>query len=201
VLVLLLGVAQVVTACAKSPSQPVLDTSGSITGTVLQENGSVAANADLYATGLFEVDGLVTLEIGFSDAAGQFTIGGLPPGAYLLHAVYFDGTVDAETLSVPHAAAATTTLHLVPGGLLKGTASPGDGTQKFGTIMTVPGLFSLDVTDSLGGYRLTDVPPGAWKVTTFRVGYVSVTVNASLAAAGDSTTIPPITFPVARPAP
>jgi hypothetical protein len=176
--------------CGSNPSAPAIDRSGRVTGRVQRADTSAATDADIYATGLFVVDGETPFAIGFSDSTGHFTIQNLPPGLYVLHATSPDGTVDAESVSVAHQATATAAMHLAPAGTFKGTVTLDNATTHAGTIVEVVGLFSFAFTDSLGAFRLGDVAPGTWPIRAQRAGYSPASWTGVLTAPGDSVSLP-----------
>jgi hypothetical protein len=167
---------------------------GSVSGTVVNSVGGPEADADVYLTSSFEVNGTRELFIAFTNAQGRYSFGNLVPGAYVVEATTVDFRVAADSLSIPSGALEADTLDLVAGGIFTGTVTLSGAVDHRGTILSTLGIFTIASTDSTGRYRLDAIPPGRWTVEAFHPNYVTTTLIGILPAAADSVELSPLSL-------
>lgn len=177
------AVAVTVAANATTTSiNAALAAGGSITGTVTDSSGAALANicvdAQPNGTGIAEPLGAVT------DAAGHYSIPGVPTGSYVasfsdctggLHLLqYFNGQSDRSTATAVQVTAPNTSTGInatmASGGAITGTVtSAGSGAALPGICVDVfpaGGAAPLDTTTTApdGSYRIGPLPNGGYNV-------------------------------------
>jgi thermitase len=160
-------------------SEPVLP--GSITGRVTDAgDGSAIFGAEVS-------DGIRTA---LTDAAGTYTIDGVPPGSYHVVASKEGYEASSSTVTVLEGDTAVVDFSLseivvVPGSITGSVTDAKDGSPIVGA--TVTDGARTATTDASGGYALTDVPAGSYEVTASKEGYEGVT--SSVTVVSGTTTV------------
>ena len=203
---LLLALLAVGTACSTRTTAP--DPGGTVTGVALLPGGAPAARADVYLVLLTTDPAAATLDLVVADSLGRFTFRGVTPGDHLVGARAADTLAVADTVHVPRVAGnaaaetASVALHLARAGVFRGIALLAGAGDHRGIVVTAPDVLSLAATDSLGRYALTGIPVGRWTVQARKPpAYASARTSATLAAPGDTVTLPDLVLAPARPRP
>lgn len=162
--------------------------------------GTIAGHVDaeLADGGFAPLAGVaVTLEgtslTGFTNAAGDFTLTGVPPGSYVLR-VFRDGYSEE---SVPvldvdggerRALSAPFALHLSRGGL-SGAVRLADTADASGVVVEVAGTTRAAVTGSDGAYFFDELLEGTYALSAHRDGYARRDLGTWTVAAGAVTRV------------
>ena len=166
-----------------------LDSSpGAISGNVTSAtSGSPISGA------LIEVNSAsIVIDSAVTDSAGNYSIAGVPAGAYIVDAYainYQTGTVGAIVLS-----SETTTvdfsLSSSPGTLSGTVTSATSGLPIAGVVIEASlneAVIFSTITDSFGNYSISGIAPGSYVVDAYATNYQSGTSNATLSS--NQTTI------------
>ncbi len=141
-----------------------------LTGNVLGEDASGAMVPLGDATVTLEGTALTAL----SNSAGDFTLGGVPPGSHLLRVVK-DGYV-GQSATVPNVVGGETrplgvfSLHLSRGGI-SGTIALADTADASGVIIELTGTDRALLTGSSGAFVFDDVLLGSYSLSARKDGY------------------------------
>ena len=183
----------------------------SLSGRVADASGAPLASVSLYAT---HTGGLGQFSSS-SDAAGNFSIGGLLAGDYQLRASltgyrveYFDNQVLSAnatpvTLSTGEARG-DLEIMLEDGGFVAGRVRDTTGNPLFHANIytqspqTTEGYGSV-YSDLAGRYRLTGLPADSYRVRATRNGYLDASVNDVAVAEGATTGLDLVMFAVGQP--
>ncbi|MGH7342256.1 MAG: PKD domain-containing protein, partial [Candidatus Rokuibacteriota bacterium] len=135
-----------------------------------------------------------------TDGAGHFAFPGVSPGHYALTATAADHLAGTKTLRIPSSSPqAETTLvdiDLTPTGAFLGEATLENATNHQSTVVYVDGTSYVAATNSAGAYSIAGVPVGTWTLKATHPGYVDQSTAGSIAAAGDSVSLPPMVLPI-----
>jgi thermitase len=154
---------------------------GTITGTV------TAAGGGSPIAGATVTDGTRTTT---TDASGEYTIAGVPPGTYQVTASKPGYESSSLTVTVSEGNTAVADLALtqiiVPGTITGTVTAAGGGSPIAGA--TVAAGTRTTTTDASGEYTIAGVPPGAYQVTASKSGYESSTTTATLLSGSTAVT-------------
>jgi outer membrane protein assembly factor BamB/subtilisin family serine protease len=155
---------------------------GEVRGTVTGPDGPLPATVALVGT-----DHRAT-----ADAAGAFTLAGVPPGEYTVEVSHFGFGAQTRSIRVFAGQAATVDASLAPvgDGALAGTVRDEAGQPLPGATVTLsPTPLAPVVTGEDGGYSFATVAEGTYQIAVDAAGYEStseaVTIVAGQAAVAD----------------
>lgn len=159
----------------------VLDSGGSISGLVLDSNGTPVIGMDVSVED-FETDSFV--KGGITDSSGLYKIAGVPVGRYRVHvevfgtsfiSEYYDNATDFES-SLPVTVfsdqeTANIDFVLDLGGSISGRVSGPSGQPIFNIFVSAQDIstdsfVAGEVTDINGNYKISGVPTGSYRVRT-----------------------------------
>ncbi len=160
------------TSCAVAqvqPSNPPRPKTGSITGTVVNENGQPLQNVVIYVR---TFSSLRPVQFGLTDNEGKFEVTGLEPLTYQIfarHSVYSLLPRDEGTPNNYHIGDSVK-LVMAKGGVITGTVTSRDGGPVIGVpvrVTAVPnGDFNQErLTDDRGVYRIYGLASGKYVVS------------------------------------
>lgn len=206
VALLLLALLAVGTACSTRTTAP--DPGGTVSGVALLPGGAPAAAADVYLVLLTTDPAAAALDLVVADSLGRFTFRTVTPGDHRVGARAADTLAVADTVHVPRVAGnaaaetASVVLHLARAGVFRGRALLAGAGDHRGIVVRAPDVLSLAATDSLGRYALSGIPVGRWDVVAAPPPpYLAALASATLAAPGDTVTLPDLVLTPARPRP
>ncbi|GAA1686412.1 hypothetical protein GCM10009830_37370 [Glycomyces endophyticus] len=162
-------------ALAAVLASPIGDT-GSISGTVVDQDGAPVADADLVFTGDFTRSAA-------TGADGAYTLPVVPTGTYAVTVNKFGygETTGSVTVEADQTAVFDAVLTAVPSGTVSGTVvdGSGHGWPLAATVSTTGGEASTTTDPLTGAFSLT-LPEGEWEllVEADYPGYQDVTVDA-----------------------
>jgi formylglycine-generating enzyme required for sulfatase activity len=131
-----------------------------------------------------------------TDADGNFTISGVPPGTYLIQVdadTNSDGVTDLTYMQVATFTAGQTVdlgtiLLTVPGAIQGVVTKAFQSTANAGILVFVPGTSFVGQTNDLGQFTITDVPPGTYSLRATCTGYLPAAVVNVAVGSGQTTT-------------
>lgn len=170
-------------AAVRSPAQtqqtPETSTTGTISGSVVNESGQPLAGAFVNVEPVGSPD---RMQLTMTDRRGAFKVDGLEPGSYLVSAslpAYTQKPREPENAPIPqYTLGDSVTLVLIKGGVITGTVTSANGEPVVGIAVTarlvlsragqrVPGASVREAaTDDRGVYRIYGLPTGAYIVGT-----------------------------------
>jgi uncharacterized repeat protein (TIGR01451 family) len=181
-----------VTAGATVSNAETLPALGSIAGRVTDGGGQPIANIEVnvYGVGSTNQDVAFTVE---TDAAGSYTLLGLPAGPYLV-TVGNDGGIDERPVTVPPTLALQTLNFTLANSLVQGQVLEEDGVTPLGNatvnLCQDNQLIATATTDTNGFYRFRVLLPGSYTIAagSFAAGLspnlmVKVSSDTNLAVA------------------
>jgi subtilisin family serine protease len=149
----------------------------SVNGTVTNaEDGSPVAGAMV-------TDGTRTTT---TDAAGEYTIANVPPGAYKVTASkpgYYSSSL-AVTVVSGGSTVASFSLNQIPGSITGTVTSAKNGSPIARATVTYG--IRMTTTNSRGKYTIANVPPGTYQVTASKSGYYSSSVAVTVVSGGST---------------
>jgi hypothetical protein len=187
-LILLLVVVLAVGVRAQTPAKTTDDTTGTISGRVVNDSGQPLAGALLFAR---PMNSLATPRSTTSDADGNFRLIGLEPALYTINAT-------APAYATDNTAALTTyyrlgdsiNLEMVRGGVITGTVTNNTGDPVIGVRVRavrirdakgqasrIPSFGLEQPTDDRGVYRIYGLLPGTYLVSAGGGGGISPSFN------------------------
>jgi hypothetical protein len=187
--------AGVLAGCSKKTTAP--GPTGRVSGRVTYPGNLSAAGVDVAVISYGTASTTITIAV--TDTAGNYAASGLAPAHYVVSSRDVAARAAADTVVVANGATAAANLVLLPGCTITGTVTLAGRADHRGTVVDVPVLVSLSVTDSTGAFELTGIPAGQWSVEASHAGYVTGVSFAQVAAPGDSVAIAP--FQLILPAP
>ncbi|MDE3110243.1 MAG: carboxypeptidase regulatory-like domain-containing protein, partial [Acidobacteriota bacterium] len=151
-------------------------TTGAVSGTVVDNNGTPLAGATVMLAG--------TSSTTSTAADGTFTLSSISPGAYTLQASMVGYSAASQSVSVTAGTDLDVgNLTLSPNALyatLTGTVTNSAGTGLQNVTVSVGSQSAI--TNAQGAYVLDGLPPGAASITAFLYGYTTATANVTFAA-------------------
>ncbi|MFI5369947.1 MAG: carboxypeptidase-like regulatory domain-containing protein [Candidatus Eisenbacteria bacterium] len=176
--------------CATNPTTAP---HGTMIGTVLEPDGSVAHGAVVWVRPLAIPEDQTTPLESITDAAGRFRFDGLTAGDWRVVTDHGPRAAAIETVTVPTGAA---WIPLHPAAVARGRATL-EGLGPGGSIAVRTGApEAATITAADGGWTLPGLAPGAWRLAFSRDCYRDTTVTVTVAAAGDTVTVPDVTLTV-----
>lgn len=166
-------------SCEDLPINPFQ--SGTLTGTILDENTSIPVEEVLITT----VPGSGT---GFTNASGEFTIENIKTGNYSVYAFKDGYSLSSTNISITADIESDITILLENGiatGSITGNIYDISGTVSFANISTSPGTMAV-ISDAAGNFNIADIPIGEYEITASKPGYVTKSLPISVNE--DSTT-------------
>ena len=176
-LILIVAMGVVVHAQVQTPSKTADDTTGTISGRVVNDSGQPLAGASLFVRAM---NSLATPRNTVTDADGNFRLNGLEPALYTIIATAPAYATDTSASSTTYyRVGETVNLELVRGGVVTGTVTTSAGDPVIGVRVRAmrvrdakgqtPRLASLGYleqpTDDRGVYRIYGLLPGTYLVS------------------------------------
>lgn len=187
---IMLGLAIVLPACLPRPPQPM----GSLEGTVLAEDGSPVAGAELV---LMREDALPTgsAREATTDEAGAFRLDEVRVGVYNL-TVRASPTTGAFEPGIVIEEDEVTSVALVtsPLGSIAGTLLLNDDPSSEGAEVQLPGTPFTQEVEANGDFLLEGVPSGSYRVRLVATGYGTVELTEVEVVSGETFTLPDTTL-------
>jgi hypothetical protein len=192
-----MAVAGAVAGCSKKTTAP--PPSGGVSGRVTLPGNLSAGGLDVAIIPYGIASTSIT--IATTDTAGNYHANGLEPAHYVVSSRDAAAHAAADTAVVANGAVASASLVLLPACTITGTVTLAGRAEFHGTVVDVPVLLSLAVTDSSGRFELTGIPAGQWTVEASHAGFATAASFAAVPAPDDSVAIAPFQLVPGAPTP
>lgn len=162
---------------------------GAVTGTVIDANTLLPLESATVEANFNNIVIAATL----TNASGNYTLSGLPPDTYEIHAHAADYQIGTSPAVVQ--AGATTTVNFAlntnPGTVAgtvidAGSSLPIEGATVEANLNNV--IIASTLTDVLGHYSIPDLAPGSYKMHAHATGY-QMGISSTSVTAGHTTTV------------